>query len=237
LKIFLSRWLCTDVSENIERLKKEASEAHKLKADIVVFPEIFLTGYRGQCDPKAAREAFSGLSKKYAKSVFLFGTISEKRKNRATMWLAGKEILSYDKVHLFKPNNEHKMWEEGKGYKAAQTPFGKIGVIVCNDIRFPEAARTLKMKDKIDLLLVPAYWPWRRNGIWKTMLRARAIENAICVAGCCIAHVESKDERFFGAGNYVFDPLGKKIEAEDDRIYEVEIPFKGKVVVDPLEYR
>jgi omega-amidase len=235
LKIYLSRWLATSAGENLKRMEIELEEAFSLNADIVVFPELFLTGYREKFEPEKAREHFSRLSKKYPAKLVLFGTISEERRNRAAVWRSGREILRYDKVNLFLPNKEDELWERGDHYSALDAGFGKIGVAICNDIRFPEVARTLKLEQKIDLLIVPAWWPWRRNDTWKTLLKARAIENAMYVAGCCIACAETPGEKFAGAGNYLFDPLGREIPTAGDKIYEVELPFKGEVLVDPVK--
>lgn len=235
MKIYLSRFLSTEIEENLQRLKEEAKEAFEKNCSIAVFPELFLTGYKGEIDPQKARKIFKETSKKYSKTVFVFGTMSEERKNRATVWWSGKEILFYDKINLFKPNREDQMWERGKEYKSVKTDFCRLGVIICNDLRYPEGARKLRIEDKIDLLVVPAFWPLRRNEIWKALLRARAIENAIYVAGCCISHLETKREKFYGALNYVFDPFGNSVETKDDRIYKIEIPFRKKVLVDPLK--
>lgn len=235
MKIFLSRFLTTQIDENFERVFQDAKEANRNNCSIVVFPELFLTGYKGFVDAKIARKKFYEISIKYPKIVFVFGTISEEKKNRATVWSNGKEILFYDKVHLFKPNNEHKIWKKGDSYKAVKTKYCNLGVIVCNDLRFPESARTLRLKEKIDLLVVLAFWPLRRNEIWRDLLRSRAIENAIYTAGCCISHLETKDEKFFGALNYVFDPLGNLVETKDDRAFKIDIPFGKKILVDPLK--
>lgn len=235
MKIWLSRWITGAPEDNIGKLRAEAGNAASAGAGIVVLPELFLTGYKGMIEPGMARACFSELSGRYPETIFLFGTISEGRRNRATIWRGGVEILRYDKVNLFMPNKEDELWERGECYCAAETPSGRIGVVVCNDIRFPEAARALRMEQRIELLLVPAWWPWRRNGTWMALLRARAVENAMYVAGCCVAGAETEDGSFSGAGNYVFDPLGTEVSPKDDSLYEIETPFPGEILVDPLK--
>ncbi len=235
MKVWLSRWVTGRPQENIDRLTDEMEKASSAGADIVVFPELFLTGYSVAIEPEAARNFFSRLSGDHPSKLILFGTISEEKRNRSTMWIGGREILRYDKVNLFVPNGEDKLWERGDHYSAAVTPFGRIGVIVCNDIRFPEAARALRMEQRVELLLVPAWWPWRRNGTWRVLLRARAIENAIHVAGCCVSSADAGGEKFSGAGNYLFDPLGNEVPTGDDSLHEIDVPFRGTVLVDPLE--
>jgi len=85
------------------------------------------------------------------------------------------------------------------------------------------------------LLVVSAWWPWRRDHIWKTLLQARAIENGVFTAGCCIAASESPEEVFAGAGNHVFDPLGESVRTSDDHIYELNRQRLGEVLVDPIQ--
>lgn len=236
MKIYLSRFLSTTQKDNIKRVKEECAFAFKNKAKVVVFPELFLTGYKGFFNPEKARKIFEEISKSFFDTIFVFGTISEERRNRSLIYLNGKEILCYDKVFLFKPNKEDKIWEAGREFKSVKTEFINLGVIICNDLRFPESARSLKINNKIDLLVVPSYWPLRRNEIFRRLLQARAIENAIFVAGCCISHLENRKEKFYGALNYLFDPLGNQIETKDDLIYEIEIPYTKNILVDPTNY-
>lgn len=236
MKIYLSRFLSTKIEENIKRMEKIILDAKEKNAEIVVFPELFLTGYKGKIEPNEARALFQKFSEENKEMIFIFDTITEERKNRALVYHKGYEILRYDKVNLFKPNYEDKIWEKGEEYKSVKTEKLNFGVIVCNDIRFPEGPRTLRLRNRIEVLFVVAYWPLRRNEIFRDLLRVRAIENAMYVCGCSISHRETEDEVFYGALNYVFNPLGEQIECQDDTTFEIEIPFKGKILVNPLDY-
>jgi predicted amidohydrolase len=104
----------------------------------------------------------------------------------------------------------------------------------CNDIRFPEQARALKLEGQCDVLVVPAWWPWRRDHIWSTLLQARAAENQLWVLGCCIAGSVEEIE-FAGAGNHVFDPSGEPVRTADDRSYELDLDNPPPTIVDPAE--
>ena len=103
----------------------------------------------------------------------------------------------------------------------------------CNDLRFPEQARALKLKAKVAVFVAVAWWPWRRTHVWETLLRARAIENGAWAFGCCVASSESPEEPFAGAGNYVFDPHGERVRTADDRTYEVDLATVPTLTVDP----
>jgi len=235
MRIYLSRWTCLDVESNLRRVALESERAAKAGAELVVFPESFLHGYKRQLDPARARETFARVSAAHPASGFCFGSFSEDRRNRMTLWRAGTEIARYDKVHLFAPNGEFEIWEPGERYVAVRLPGWTVGLINCNDLRFPEQARALRLSARADLLLAVAWWPWRRDHVWSTLLRARAIENCAWTVGCCVSGSEHPDESFAGAGNHVFDPLGEPLRTADDHVYELDRSRVGPPVVDPLE--
>ena len=235
MKVYLSRWVCLGVEDNLRRVRREALEAVAAGAELVVFPELFLTGYSRPLEPSRAREVFSKVSAAAADVLFVFGSISEARHNRVTVWLGGRELAAYDKVHLFSPNGEHEMWERGTRYVAFEFCGLRVGLMNCNDVRFPEQARALKLEARCDLLVVPAWWPWRRDHIWSTLLQARAAENELWVLGCCIAGSVESDE-FAGAGNHVFDPAGEPVRTADDRTYELDFENPPPTIVDPVEH-
>lgn len=231
MKVYLSRFICVDFKDNLKFLKEEVLKANKKGAEIVVFPEIFLTGYRQRVEAKVIEKVFSNISKKYKKTLFVFGSYTKNKRNRLSVWYSGKEVAYYEKVHLFYPNGEDKIWEKGNFYAALNFKGKKIGFLICNDIRFPEAARELKLNLEIDILVVIGWWPLRRDHIWKKLLQVRAIENNIWVLGCCISSSNYKGETFSGALNYVFDPSGNPVYTEDDNTYEI-LNKKSKILVD-----
>lgn len=235
MEAYLSRWVCLDPGSNLTRLEEEVAAAAGGGASLVVFPESFLHGYTRSVEPRAAREVFRRLSEAYAGVLMVFGTLSEDRRNRLSVWLGGREAARYDKVHLFEPNGELALWEPGDRYVALRALGLTWGFLTCNDLRFPEQARALKLRGRCDVLVVPAWWPWRRDHVWATLLRARAIENGVWVLGCCVAASEFPGESFAGAGNHVFDPLGEPVRTPDDRTYEMDLTHPAPLVVDPLK--
>jgi predicted amidohydrolase len=235
MKIYLSRWVCLDSESNIERFAAEAVRAVGAGASIVVFPELFLTGYSRSVILAEVRELFARISADAPGVLFVFGSISEDRRNRVTVWSDGEQIAFYDKIHLFRPNGEFDLWEQGDRYVAFKWRDLTIGLMNCNDLRFPEQARTLALEARCDMLIAPAWWPWRRDWVWSTLLRTRAIENGVWVMGCCIAGSVYDGEDFAGAGNHIFDPLGEAVRTEDDVIYEINLDDPPKLIVDPRE--
>jgi len=94
---------------------------------------------------------------------------------------AGKRVARYDKIHLFglelgsERFNESNTIEPGDKPLAVDSPFGRIALSVCYDVRFPELYRALA---PVDLILVPsAFTATTGRAHWETLLRARAIEN------------------------------------------------------------
>jgi predicted amidohydrolase len=231
---YLSRWVCLDPASNLSRLEREARGAAEGGAEVAVFPESFLHGYTRTVVPARAREAFAGISAAFPSTLFAFGSHSEERRNRMTLWMGGREAARYDKVHLFAPNGEFDLWEPGDRYAALDAKGLTWGLINCNDLRFPEQARALKLEARCGGFLAVAWWPWRRDHVWRTLLRARAIENAAWVLGCCVAASEVPEERFAGAGNYVFDPLGDPRHPVEDVWYDLPLEAPSAPLVDPV---
>ena len=111
-----------------------------------------------------------------------------------------------------------------------------MGLLNCNDVRYPEQARALRLEARCDLLVAPAWWPWRRDHVWRTLLQARAIESSVWVAGCAVTASVWPGEEFAGAGNHVFDPAGEPVRTLDDRTYELDLDRRAEPIVDPLRF-
>ncbi len=231
--VHLSRWVCRDVEANLARLRAEGHEAGE-RCDLVVFPESFLHGYTRHVAPARAREVFRELSAAHPQVLYVFGSLSEEGRNRMTVWHGGREVAAYDKVHLFAPNGERELWQAGERYVAVRWGETTLGLVNCNDLRFPEQCRALKLQAHCSLFVVVAWWPWRRDHVWRTLLRARAIENVAWSLGCCVAASDWQGEVFAGAGNYVFDPHGEPVPTADDTTYRLELSGVAPPIVDPL---
>jgi nitrilase len=94
---------------------------------------------------------------------------------------SGRQVARYDKIHLFSLNlgaekfSEQRTIEPGREVKAVDTPFGRIGLSVCYDLRFPELYRAM---GRTDIIVVPAaFTETTGRAHWEALIRARAIEN------------------------------------------------------------
>ena len=234
MRLYMPRFYVLDPDSNLARMRSDVEQAAREDCDCVIFPEQFITGYYARNEPERFRAEFAAVSSKNPGLLIFFGTISEDGVNRQVVYLAGREIVHYDKIHLFLPNGEGELWGIGNRYVAFQHGAWRIGLATCNDVRFPEQIRELKLKHDINMVVYPALWPWQRNHVWETLLRARAIENGCFVAGCCVAGVDNGHEHFDGAGNHVFNPLGDEIHPAG-RIYDLDPAILDRVTVDTRE--
>ena len=86
------------------------------------------------------------------------------------------------------------------------TSVGRLGVAICYDLRFPELFRKLALEGA-EILCLPAEWPKPRQEHWRTLLRARAIENQLFVAAANCCGVQGKLD-FFGM-SLLLSPRGE----------------------------
>ncbi len=115
-------------------------------------------------------------------SVPLVASVPDKVLNSSLVYdEKGSLVARYDKIHLFgfemgdESYSEPRTIEPGKEVVVFDSPFGRIGLSICYDLRFPELYRAMK---DVDLILVPsAFTETTGKAHWETLLRARAIEN------------------------------------------------------------
>jgi deaminated glutathione amidase len=115
-------------------------------------------------------------------SVPLASSLEHKVRNSCLVYDAeGRQVARYDKIHLFgfemgdERYSEERTIEPGDRITAIDTPFGRVGLSICYDLRFPELYRAM---GPVDLILVPsAFTETTGKAHWETLIRARAIEN------------------------------------------------------------
>ena len=160
---------------------------------IVVFPEVFATGFTYENVEEAARfgitvcDFLSKLSES-SNSIFVF-TVIEKALdsfyNVVKVVDCGREVLSRPKIKLFKPFDEDKYFKPGKfpeDLKVVETDKGVIAPLVCFELRFAEFFLHF-IKENVQVITVSAQWGRARKKHWETLLLARAIESQTFVVG------------------------------------------------------
>lgn len=114
----------------------------------------------------------------------------------------------YRKIHLFSLGGETKIFSPGKAIGPLSSLMGKIGLVVCYDIRFPELVRQLAIGGS-QILVVCAQWPKSRMDHWLTLLKARAIENQMFVVA--VNRLGKKEKIFYNGHSVGFDPWGRRL--------------------------
>lgn len=196
------------------------------KPDVVVLPEMWTTAYTlpelndysdVKCEPSAA--FLKNLAKQYKVNI-IGGSVANKKDGKFynTAFVVNRDgqlVHQYDKIHLVPMLNEDRYLEGGKNKVQSFSLDGiKMGVIICYDLRFPELARKLAL-DGVQVLYIVAEWPSPRIDHWKTLQRARAIENQMFVVSSNrVGHYDGVE---FGGSSMVVDPWGNvvKLGSED----------------------
>jgi predicted amidohydrolase len=205
-----------DLGRNISRAQEFISTIGKDGADLVIFPELWTSGY----DLEHANELSAPINEgPFAQvqgwardfSLTICGSMLEERDgkyyNTQTVYSPTGELLaSYSKIHLFGLMNEPKFLSAGTNTSLVQLPYGLAGLSICYDLRFPELFRSYALQG-VNLILLSAEWPRPRLEHWRTLVRARAIENQCFVVACnCVGSNGSNE--FFGH-SLVVDPWGE----------------------------
>ena len=175
-----------DTEKNIEKFTNKINSI-KEETDIIIIPEMFNTGF--SMNPrKLATDMQSSLIDWY------FDTAAEKNTaivassiikhedeyfNRLMFSKGDGKLNFYDKRHLFRMGREHEHYSPGDERLIVDYKGWRILPLICYDLRFPVWSRNL---NDYDLLIYIANWPESRREVWKTLLKARAIENQCYVA-------------------------------------------------------
>jgi len=217
------------VEENLAAAAKLVARAAKQGAKLIALPEYFCILGMRDTDKVAAREKdgagpiqefLSGTAKRHG--VWLVGgsvplECADSRKVRNSCLVYdpdGRRVARYDKIHLFglelgaERFDEARTIEAGTQPCAIDSPFGRIALSVCYDVRFPELYRALA---PMDIILVPsAFTASTGRAHWETLLRARAIENLAWVLAPAQGGKHPNGRQTHGH-SMVVDPWGKVI--------------------------
>ncbi|WP_027964604.1 carbon-nitrogen hydrolase family protein [Halalkalibacillus halophilus] len=230
--------------ENLLRIKETFQQAYKDSAELVLLPELSLSGYFIQDLDFSVAETIDGESITYIKklcntynlyTLFSFPEKSEDGtlfNSTALISPRGKILTTYRKVHLY--GTEKEVFTAGEEYKVIDTPLGRIGLMICYDLDFPEVARVLTLKGA-DLILVATNNMKPYQSYQEVFLKSRAMENEVPIVLCNRTGWEREFE-FFGE-SAAYDAFGNKIVKleEKEQISTFDLPLFQKRNVD-LEY-
>ena len=206
-----------DKKSNIEKMEKFIQ---KEKADLYVFGEITLTGYRCKDELRDLAEPSTGPSiqkmTKIAKkndSYIIFGMplLDENIKgviyNAAILVHPDEKIDIYRKWFLpnFGPFEEKIFFDEGQQLPLFRTSFGKLGILICYDIYFPEITKSYALQGA-DIIVCISASPSVTRTYFERIIPARAIENTTFFIYTNI--VGMQEDLIFWGGSQIYDPLG-----------------------------
>ena len=227
--------------ENLRKIEELTLRAKQQKADLVIFPELCLTGYVVKDQLYGLAETIPGPSTRRIEELarktgmhIVFGMPELSEKTRATMYntavYIGPEgiIGKYHKMYL----PTHSVFEEKRyfrpGYQTAafDTSIGKIGLCICYDLFFPEITRLTRLAGAQLIVSISAS-PSVRRSYFETLTAARALENTSYLAYVNLVGME--DGLQFWGGSRVISPTGDivaKAKYDEEDFVLCEVDFK-----------
>ena len=170
-----------DSQKNLARFRKMIDEIQE-PTDLILLPEMFNTGFStdpARCAETMDGQAISFLREKAQKGKCLIAgsiLISENGSqfNRLIAMFPDGSFEQYDKRHLFRLSDEHKVMSAGKKKIIVNWKGWKILLLICYDLRFPvwSKNRWKEGEFEYDLLIYVANWPESRSKLWKSLLIA-----------------------------------------------------------------
>ena len=208
------------------------------QSDLIVLPETFLSGFSN--DTRASAEGMDGEGLAWMRALardvnaVITGSLAiredDKVYNRLIWARPDGTFAQYDKRHLFRMAGEHTRYGGGSERLIVELKGWRILPQVCYDLRFPVWLRNRRLESAVggmdyDLSLFVANWPAPRRQPWRTLLRARAIENLAYVIGVNRVGTDGNDLPYAG-DSAVIDPVGEPL---------VELGVQEQVVTMSLD--
>lgn len=231
-----------DVSENLRQFGERVFTCPV--CDLILLPEMFTSGFTmaGKGLVALRYEDVKATMQEWATgkdAVVMGSTVYETDGmyyNRLLVVFPDGTCQTYDKRHCFTPGGESEHFASGNRRLVFEFKGITIAVFICYDLRFPVWSRNV---DGYDLAVYVANWPESRRVVWKTLLRARAIENQSFVAG--VNRVGTDDSGLHYAGDSMLvdakgDVVGECREFEDEVVVvdvdvEVLLDFRSQFSV------
>jgi Predicted amidohydrolase len=202
-----------DAEANIQKLNEWMANVPS-ETDMVILPEMFLTGFSMHVDKVA--QTMDGIGVNWLKAVAqskqltVMGSLAINDDgqvfNRFLIATPDGEIQSYDKRHLFRMGKEHQYYSSGEAQHIFNNNGWKVMPLVCYDLRFPVWSRNVNLK--YDLLIYVANWPESRREAFMTLLKVRAIENQCYVLAVNRVGQDPSGINYAGE-SVIIDPKGK----------------------------
>ncbi len=218
-----------NVEGNLNEARRLVAKAAEEGAKLVVLPEFFpIMGMTEQDKIKVREQPGQGpiqsfLSETAKKhKIWLMGSLPlvanapDKVRNSLLVYdETGAQVARYDKIHLFnltlgnESYNEAQTIEAGDKVVVIDSPFGRIGLAICYDLRFPELFRAMK---DVDIIVLPSAFTATTGKVhWEPLIRARAIEHLAYVIAAAQGgyHVSGRETH---GHSMIVDPWGRIVD-------------------------
>lgn len=240
-----------DKMKNIDTVKQYLDKLKNQSIDFIVLPEMFCCPYKTENFPIYAEmeneEIYNYISQ-YAKEYNVYiiaGSMPEKDENNKIFNTSyvfnknGEKIAKHRKAHLFDINikggqqfKESDTLSAGDSYTTFDTEFGKMGVCICYDIRFPEMIRSMAI-DGAKMVFVPAAFNMTTGPAhWEISFRTRALDNQIYMLGCAPMRDSSLGYTSFGH-SILTNPWGKIENMLDEKegvlIADIDFDYEEQI--------
>ena len=205
-----------DRTANHARARELAEEARRQDAELLVFPEMFATGF--SMDTSVTAEPLDGPTPTFLRTLardlemavvggFVLARSPDARPLNVALAVdrRGEHLALYAKMHLIALLGEDGSYERGEGPVPFDLGPVRAAAFVCYDLRFPELFRAVV--DVCGLVMVIASWPATRQLHWDLLLQARAVEGQCFVVG--VNRVGEGGGYIFAGGSAIIDPLGQ----------------------------
>lgn len=240
-----------DKMENVRTVKAYLEKIRDENLDFVILPEMFCCPYQTENFPIYAEkeggpvwQQLSAYAKQYG--VYLIGGSMPEKDAEGNVYNTcyvfdreGKQIGKHRKVHLFDIDikggqtfKESDTLTAGDSDTVFDTEFGKMGVMLCFDIRFPELSRMM-VNDGTRIVFVPATFNMTTGPAhWELSFRTRALDNQIYMVGCAPARDVSAGYISWGH-SIVTDPWGRVIDMLDEKkgilLAELDMDYEEQI--------
>lgn len=220
----------TKIEGNLNEAKRHIEKAVQQGVQLIVLPEFFAIMGKNEMDKVNVCEADgSGVIQDFLSDmarqhkIWLVGgsmpmatETSDKVRNSCLVFNErGERVARYDKIHLFNLElgneryHEEATIEAGDQVVVIDSPFGRIGLAICYDLRFPELFRAMK---EVDIIVLPSAFTATTGKVhWEPLIRARAIENLAYVVAAAQGgyHVNGRETH---GHSMVVDPWGRVLD-------------------------
>lgn len=223
LTLFQSQLAWEDIDANLQQFSQKLAGLAKDRTDLILLPEMFTTGF--SMNAQALAETMDGKTVAWmqemaaAKGAVVCGSAiireGEHCFNRLLWVRPDGTVATYDKRHCFTLAGEQEHFNAGTERLIVSCKEWKICPLICYDLRFPVWSRN---NCGYDLLIYIANWPNKRSEAWKSLLRARAIENQAYTVGVNRVGLDEKQLQYSGDStviDYAGSVLYQVSEVED----------------------